>query len=239
MPKLKLDDNGRPIPQILNEAGTEFIAWKGDNYAGRVTGDVAHGQTDDGKPIKIGGRAVDLSSLPAEVSAGQRVNAIFDRNGRILARIDIAPPLSPGAATAAKQDEIIQKIQQAQQTMYVNRGIVNMGKAIPLYHFAFVSVPGDTLLPAEFQAVSIPQGKAWLIATATGQTTTNGNIQNLILDGVGVGFWVPPNTYVEKFLKQWYGDYILVTNSVKILAINTGASAENQALSLYGWEITL
>lgn len=99
MPSLKLDDHGRPIPQIVNAEGTDFEPWKGENGAGRITGDIAHDEPDSGRPVKIGGRAVNLSSMPADVSPGDRVNASFDQKGRLLVRMDLAAPLPTGAAT--------------------------------------------------------------------------------------------------------------------------------------------
>ena len=36
MAELALDEQGRPVPQYLNAAGTEYQEWKGDKGAGRV-----------------------------------------------------------------------------------------------------------------------------------------------------------------------------------------------------------
>lgn len=114
MPSLKLDDHGRPIPQIGNADETDFEMWKGENGAGRITGDIAHDEPDSGRPVKIGGRAVNLSSMPADVSPGDRVNASFDQKGRLLVRMDLAAPLPTGAATettlAAIKNEGIRRI---------------------------------------------------------------------------------------------------------------------------------
>jgi len=88
MANLKLDDSGRPIPQIQNDAGTDFVPWKGENNAGRVVGDIEHDAVDTGKPVKIGGKAVDPAALPADVAAADRVNALFDLKGRLFVRLD-------------------------------------------------------------------------------------------------------------------------------------------------------
>lgn len=45
-----------------------------------ITGSVAHGATDSGNPVKVGGKA--SSSLPTAVTAGQRTDAYYDVNGR-------------------------------------------------------------------------------------------------------------------------------------------------------------
>jgi hypothetical protein len=45
-------------------------------------GNVSHGATDFGMPIKIGGKAILGGGLPAAVSDNQRVNALFDEYGR-------------------------------------------------------------------------------------------------------------------------------------------------------------
>ena len=113
MPSLKLDDHGRPIPQIVNAEGTDFEPWKGENGAGRITGDIAHDEPDSGRPVKIGGRAVNLSSMPADVSPGDRVNASFDQKGRLLVRMDLAAPLPDGAATEATLQSVLAAIENA------------------------------------------------------------------------------------------------------------------------------
>lgn len=107
MANLLLDDSGRPIPQVQSLDGTSYAPWKGENNAGRITGDIDHDAADAGKPVKVGGKAADPTALPAAVAAGDRVNALFDLLGRLFVRMDIAPPLSAGAATEAKQDSII------------------------------------------------------------------------------------------------------------------------------------
>lgn len=99
MSSLILDDYGRPKPQIEKADGTGFEPWKGENGAGRVTGDIAHDDPDAGRPVKIGGKAVDPGDLPDDVSPGDRVNALFDLQGRLIVRMDIAPPLASEAAT--------------------------------------------------------------------------------------------------------------------------------------------
>jgi len=55
----------------------------GNNNIGEVdvVGDVAHNGIDSGKPVKIGGYA--NSSAPGNVANGDRVNAWFDRAGRL------------------------------------------------------------------------------------------------------------------------------------------------------------
>lgn len=53
-------------------------------------GDVAHDAADSGNPIKIGLYAVDPDSPPSAVSSGDRVNALGDLRGRILAYLATA-----------------------------------------------------------------------------------------------------------------------------------------------------
>lgn len=64
----------------------------GSNAIGTVTavGDVAHDAADSGNPIKIGGKAIDMlpdtdaEQGPSDVTANDRVNALFDLKGRLL-----------------------------------------------------------------------------------------------------------------------------------------------------------
>lgn len=53
-----------------------------------ATGSVAHDAADANNPVKIGGKAA--SSAPSAVSAGDRVNAYFDLNGRLVTINDSA-----------------------------------------------------------------------------------------------------------------------------------------------------
>lgn len=46
-----------------------------------VSGDVAHDAADAGEPVKIGGKALDLGATPTAVTANDRVNGAFLRNG--------------------------------------------------------------------------------------------------------------------------------------------------------------
>lgn len=49
-----------------------------------VSGDVAHDGVDAGEPVKIGGKAFDPGTPQTAVVANDRVNAMFDLNGRII-----------------------------------------------------------------------------------------------------------------------------------------------------------
>lgn len=93
-----LDDSvdGNYLNVNLNVAGTDVAANNGTASAQtlRVTvasdstgqiianGNLAHDAADSGNPVKIGGKAV--SGVPAIVSNGDRVNAYFDPNGRLV-----------------------------------------------------------------------------------------------------------------------------------------------------------
>jgi len=60
-----------------------------------VEGDVAHDAADAGNPVKIGGKG--SASAPAAVTDGDRVNAYFDRNGRLVILMD--QPIPAGTNT--------------------------------------------------------------------------------------------------------------------------------------------
>jgi hypothetical protein len=62
-------------------------------------GDTFHGSADVGFPVKIGGFAV-TSSFPSYVNSGARVNAIFDRGGRLLVQ-----PMAPITMRLNKQND--------------------------------------------------------------------------------------------------------------------------------------
>lgn len=62
-------------------SGTTFIS--GGTVTAIVSGDTASGATDAGNPAKIGGLA--RSTQQTSVTSGQRVNALFDLQGKLIA----------------------------------------------------------------------------------------------------------------------------------------------------------
>jgi hypothetical protein len=124
MPKLLRDDANYPIPQLVKVDGS-FVPARGNNDGAMlITGDKAKGETDDTNPVKIGGKAVNPSSMPTSVNVGTRVEASFDQQGRLIIRTDIAPPLPAGAATSDKQDTINTSINNVNSNLNDIKGIV-------------------------------------------------------------------------------------------------------------------
>lgn len=56
----------------------------GGNLGIQVSGTQAHNDADDGRPVKIGGHAVDIGANGTDVSAADRTNAKFLRSGQLL-----------------------------------------------------------------------------------------------------------------------------------------------------------
>ena len=76
---------------------------------------IAHDAVDSGDPLKIGGKA--STAAPTAVSVGDRVNAWFDLNGRLVVLQDQPSALPTGAATDAKMDTLIAKDFATQTTL--------------------------------------------------------------------------------------------------------------------------
>ena len=95
---VEVDSGGIPVAQYENAGATDTEAIKGTNGAYYTGGDEAHGDADAGYPVKIGGKAA--SSAPAAVDAGDRVNAYFDLNGRLVVYHDQAIDTELPAAAA-------------------------------------------------------------------------------------------------------------------------------------------
>ena len=83
--------DGDYIPLIVDSSGRLHIVPQ------TTAGDVAHDASDSGNPVKIGGKAA--TSTPTAVSAGDRVNAYFDANGRLV--VNLAGVVAAGRAAAA------------------------------------------------------------------------------------------------------------------------------------------
>jgi hypothetical protein len=76
----------RPIPDGQKVMGSSIpVVIASDQSVIPEGGDVAHDGTDSGNPVKIGGKSLTNTSIPAVVSAtGDRVNAWLDMNGRLM-----------------------------------------------------------------------------------------------------------------------------------------------------------
>ena len=81
--------DGDYIPLIVDSSGRLHIAPQ------QTAGDIAHDAADSGNPVKIGGKAA--TSAPTAVSAGDRVNAYFDANGRLVVSEDQLRALLPAS----------------------------------------------------------------------------------------------------------------------------------------------
>lgn len=83
-PVISTDDvGGAHIQRVKLTDGTDgsSTAIPGDASGLTVQGGTAADSADAGNPLKIGGKAVELKTNPSTVSANDRVNALFDRNG--------------------------------------------------------------------------------------------------------------------------------------------------------------
>lgn len=65
------------------------------NLNAQVVGDASHDAVDSGKPIKIGGKAIDSDpsqaegdNAPTEVAENDRVNTWIDRSGRVMTGVE-------------------------------------------------------------------------------------------------------------------------------------------------------
>jgi len=68
-------------PALQNIVGSIGVTQLGGVWA--MGGEIAHDVADSGNPVKIGGYAA-TSAFPSAVASGDRVNALFDRTGRIV-----------------------------------------------------------------------------------------------------------------------------------------------------------
>ena len=105
------------IPIAADEVGTNWhqrlkMQFGADGVATDVSetdpmpvaaGNVAHDAADSGNPVKIGGKAAN--STPAAVSAGDRVNAWLDLNGRLV--VNVAGIVTTGQATKSNSFPVV------------------------------------------------------------------------------------------------------------------------------------
>ena len=84
--KMRLIRTGASDVSISLEVGQatqgEASVMSGAGGASSTAGDVAHDAADSGNPVKIGFKAYDPASMPADVASGDRVNGVADLKGR-------------------------------------------------------------------------------------------------------------------------------------------------------------
>lgn len=110
-----IDQGSIPVPQIETVAGTATEPWKGENNAGFIAGDTDHDVADQGRPVKIGGKA--HTSEPAAVVNGNRANAYFDEYGRIHNKDDALNTAIGTTADADTQLTVIGRLKKILVTL--------------------------------------------------------------------------------------------------------------------------
>jgi hypothetical protein len=119
--------DGDYCPQAVDSGGNQ-----------KVVGNIAHDGVDAGNPVKIGGKGV--TSVPAAVSSGDRVDAYFDLNGRQVVKIDTAIPVK-----LAGFDQSITTPKYGALTTAVNSTAVQTLLTNPSagrYHISSVTISG-------------------------------------------------------------------------------------------------
>lgn len=92
--------------------------------SGTLGGDVANDAVDSGNPVKIGGKA--LSANPAAVTSGDRVNALYDLQGRQITAQSIPEALVRGvsAQITGTSDTQVIAAQGASVRIYLTHFVV-------------------------------------------------------------------------------------------------------------------
>ena len=90
-------DTRAVVGLVLAESGGGVLVGSANPLPAKAAGDIAHNSADSGNPLKIGGKG--LAAIPGAVSDTNRVNAYFDRSGRLM----VLPGSQP--ANAANKHE--------------------------------------------------------------------------------------------------------------------------------------
>lgn len=93
-------------------------------FTGSTAGDVAHDAVDSGNPVKVGGKA--LTANPTAVAANDRVNAMFDAQGRQVVAFSLPETVVRGisAAITNTSDTAVIAAQGAGVRIYVTNIVV-------------------------------------------------------------------------------------------------------------------
>lgn len=88
---VNIQDGGNSITIDGSVTATQSTA---SSFNAQVVGEIAHDSADSGNPIKIGGKAIDMTpdtdaeQGPADVAANDRANALFDLKGRLVESVN-------------------------------------------------------------------------------------------------------------------------------------------------------
>ena len=113
--------------------------------------------------------------------------------------------------------------QPSEQYESFNKGVIDAGKAIPVRAYLSVVVPAGTTDYTSYTLKTIDEGKAWIIGTIDAQTSTNGAINDLFVQGVSI-MAIDKNTFVSLGVATKFGYPMIATGQITIMAKNDGVS---------------
>lgn len=124
---------------------------------------------------------------------------------------------------------------------FINQGAVNLGKRRPIKATATLNSVADVPYGTKFTLATVPSNKLWLIATVEGGSAAGVTFDDILLNNVGIGFFLGPSSYNTKYLSQYFGGMIPLQTGQKIeLMYHTDSTGPaEQYISYYGWEIDL
>ena len=165
--------------------------------ASSLEGDVAHDAVDSGNPVKVGGYAIDPTSLPSAVAAGDRVNQVNDTYGRPVVylgtsldatndEVSVTPRDHSNINTTAYAASLVVKASAGK--LFEIRGYNSSASAQFIQVHDAASLPADTAVPEEVITVpassnfsiTFPPGKSFgtgivVCNSSTGPTKTIGS----------------------------------------------------------------
>lgn len=132
-------------------------------------------------------------------------------------------------------------VKPVQKIEYINKGVVNVGKRTPLKATATLTSVANATYGTKFTLGTVPANKVWMIATVEGGSVAGVTFDDVLLNNIGIGFFLEPSGYNTKYLTEYFGDYISLQSGekVEIMYHSDATGAGEQYISYYGWEIDL
>ena len=149
--------------------------------ASSLEGDVAHDAVDSGNPVKMGGYAIDPTSLPSAVAAGDRVNQVNDTYGRPVVYlgtsldktndiVSVSPEDHSNINTTAYAASLVVKASAGK--LFEIRGYNSSASAQFIQVHDAASLPADTAVPEEM--ITVPASSNFNIVFSTGKSFATG-----------------------------------------------------------------
>lgn len=109
---------------------------------------------------------------------------------------------------------------------------MNSDNFIPVYEIINVTIDNSNV-DKDYVVKTIPTGYLYKLSYFMAYEKTATTVVNMKVDDVPTGFYAT-NVYAELNLKNYFGDFINASSSIKVTAKSSSGNAETRTFIIYG-----